>query len=47
LTLRKGEKNPGVYMIIPNINDTKEGFKKDEIRKFYLRLFSADSIDVA
>lgn len=33
-------------MIIPNINDTKD-FKKEEVRKFYLRLFTPDSIDVS
>jgi len=32
-------------MIIPNIVDTKE--KKDESRKFFLRLLSPDSIDVS
>lgn len=47
LVLRKGEKSPGTYLIIPNINDTKEAFKKDEVRKFYLRLFSPDPIDVS
>lgn len=44
--LKKGEKSPGVYLIVPNINDTKEAFKKDEVRKFYLRLLTPDPIDV-
>jgi hypothetical protein len=44
--LRKGEKSPGVYIVIPNINDIKEAFKKDEVRKFYLRLLTPDPIDV-
>jgi len=29
IILRKGEKSPGIYIIVPNINDTKESFKKD------------------
>jgi hypothetical protein len=34
-------------MIIPNIVDNnKEAIKKEESRKFYLRLFSPDSLDV-
>ena len=34
-------------MIIPNIVDSnKDAIKKDEQRKFYLRLFSPDSLDV-
>jgi hypothetical protein len=45
--LKKFEKSPGIYMIIPNIVDTKENAsKKDDSRKFYLRLFSPDSVDV-
>ena len=44
--LKKGEKSSGIFIIVPNINDTKESFKKDEVRKFYLRLFTHDSIDV-
>lgn len=47
LVLKKGEKSPGTYIIVPNINDTKEAFKKDQIKKFYLRLFTPDSIDVS
>ena len=46
IVLKKGEKSPGTYIIIPNINDTKEAFKKDEVKKFYLRLFTPDSLDV-
>ena len=49
LTLKKPEgkeKGSKIYMIIPNIVDTKEG-KKDEARKFYLRLLSPDTIDVS
>jgi hypothetical protein len=46
LVLKKFEKSPGIYMIIPNIVDTKDNMKKDETRKFYLRLFSPDSLDV-
>lgn len=35
-------------MIIPNIVDSnKDGLKKDEARKFYLRLFSVDGLDVS
>lgn len=47
IVLKKGEKSPGTYIIVPNINDTKEQFKKDEFRKFYLRLFTPDSLDVS
>lgn len=46
IVLKKGEKSPGTYIIVPNINDTKEAFKKDEAKKFYLRLFTPDSLDV-
>lgn len=46
IVLKKGEKSPGTYIIVPNINDTKEAFKKDEVKKFYLRLFTPDSLDV-
>lgn len=49
LTLKKPEgkeKGSKIYMIIPNIIETKEA-KKDEGRKFYLRLLSPDSIDVS
>ena len=49
LTLKKPEgkeKGSKIYMIIPNIVDTKE-IKKEETRKFYLRLISPDSIDVS
>lgn len=47
LILKKFEKSPGIYMIIPNIVDTnKDALKKDESRKFYLRLFSPDPLDV-
>ncbi len=34
-------------MIIPNIVDTKESSKKDEARKFYLRLLTPESLDVS
>ena len=34
-------------MIIPNIVDTKDTGKKDEARKFYLRLLSPESLDVS
>jgi hypothetical protein len=29
IVLKKGEKSPGTYIIVPNINDTKDQFKKD------------------
>lgn len=44
LTLKKFEgKNYGIYMIIPNIVDSKEKelMKKDEKRVFFLRVFAS------
>ena len=47
LTLKRQEgKNYGIYMIIPNIVDIKEGVKKDDKRIFYMRLFASESIDI-
>lgn len=49
LVLKKGEKSNGIFIVIPNINDSKEmkeTFKKDDIRKFYLRIFTSETIDV-
>jgi len=47
LTLKRQEgKTYGIYMIIPNIVDIKEGIKKDEKRTFYLRVFASESIDI-
>ena len=34
-------------MIIPNIVDLKDVAKKDDPRKFYLRLLSPDPLDVS
>lgn len=48
MTLKKPEgkeKGSKIYMIIPNIVDSKDG-KKEDVRKFYLRLLSPDPIDV-
>ena len=47
ILLKKGEKSPGTYIIVPNINDTKQQFKKDQFKRFYLRLFTPDSLDVS
>jgi len=38
-------KNYGYYMIIPNMIVDKE-LKKDEKRKFFLRIFASDQIEV-